>query len=53
MLVSHQSSVHVRERPKIPFLRTDNSCHSQRAEGWARHLKSDSIDANSASAPLY
>ena len=33
---------------KILFLCTGNSCRSQMAEGWARHLKSDSIDAYSA-----
>ena len=33
---------------KILFLCTGNSCRSQMAEGWARHLKSDVIDAYSA-----
>ena len=33
---------------KILFLCTGNSCRSQMAEGWARHLKSDEIDAYSA-----
>ena len=33
---------------KILFLCTGNSCRSQMAEGWARHLKSDSIQAFSA-----
>lgn len=36
------------ERLKILFLCTGNSCRSQMAEGWARHLKSDLIDAYSA-----
>ncbi len=30
------------------FLCTGNSCRSQMAEGWARHLKSDSINPYSA-----
>ena len=33
---------------KIMFLCTGNSCRSQMAEGWARHLKGDVIDAYSA-----
>ena len=33
---------------KILFLCTGNSCRSQMAEGWARHLKGDCIDAYSA-----
>lgn len=33
---------------KILFLCTGNSCRSQMAEGWARHLKADQIDAYSA-----
>ena len=33
---------------KILFLCTGNSCRSQMAEGWARHLKGDTIDAYSA-----
>ena len=33
---------------KILFLCTGNSCRSQMAEGWTRHLKSDLIDAYSA-----
>ncbi len=33
---------------KILFLCTGNACRSQIAEGWARHLKSDIIDAYSA-----
>jgi thioredoxin type arsenate reductase len=32
----------------ILFLCTDNSCRSHMAEGWARHLKGDVIDAYSA-----
>ena len=33
---------------KILFLCTGNSCRSQMAEGWARALKADVIDAYSA-----
>jgi arsenate reductase (thioredoxin) len=33
---------------KILFLCTGNSCRSQMAEGWARHLKRDQIEAHSA-----
>jgi len=35
-------------KKQILFLCTGNSCRSQMAEGWARHLKSESIDAYSA-----
>ena len=33
---------------KILFLCTANSCRSQMAEGWARHLKGDVLEAHSA-----
>jgi arsenate reductase len=33
---------------KILFLCTGNSCRSQMAEGWTRHLRSDRIEAYSA-----
>ncbi len=36
------------EKIKILFLCTGNSCRSQMAEGWARELKSDVIEAWSA-----
>jgi arsenate reductase len=36
------------EKLKVLFLCTGNSCRSQMAEGWARHLKSDVIEARSA-----
>jgi arsenate reductase len=36
------------EKIKVLFLCTGNSCRSQIAEGWARHLKADSIEAYSA-----
>jgi arsenate reductase len=35
-------------RLRILFLCTGNSCRSQMAEGWARALKSDSLEAYSA-----
>ena len=35
-------------RPKVFFLCTGNSCRSQLAEGWAKALKPDVIDAYSA-----
>jgi len=37
-----------KEKLKILFLCTGNSCRSQIAEGWARKLKSDCIEAFSA-----
>lgn len=36
------------QRLKILFLCTGNSCRSQMAEGWARELKSDQVEAFSA-----
>src|SRR5947207_3049980 len=33
---------------KVLFLCTGNSCRSQMAEGWARHLKGNAIEAYSA-----
>ncbi len=38
----------IREKIKILFLCTGNSCRSQMAEGWARHLKSDVVEPFSA-----
>jgi arsenate reductase len=38
----------MKDKIKILFLCTGNSCRSQMAEGWARYLKSDVIDAYSA-----
>jgi arsenate reductase len=41
--------------PKINvlFLCTGNSCRSQMAEGWARHLKGDLIEAYSAGIEVH
>ena len=33
---------------KVLFLCTGNSCRSQMAEGWARALKADALEAYSA-----
>jgi arsenate reductase len=35
-------------KTRILFLCTGNSCRSQMAEGWARHLKADAVEAFSA-----
>lgn len=37
-----------KKKIKVLFLCTGNSCRSQIAEGWAKHLKGDVIDAYSA-----
>ena len=38
----------MKDKMKILFLCTGNSCRSQMAEGWARYLKGDVIEAYSA-----
>jgi len=38
----------VKDKMKVLFVCTGNSCRSQMAEGWARHLKGDIIEAYSA-----
>ena len=37
-----------KEKIRVLFLCTGNACRSQMAEGWARHLKADVVDAYSA-----
>lgn len=41
------------QKIKILFLCTGNSCRSQMAEGWARKLKGDKIEAYSAGVAPY
>ena len=36
------------EKPRVLFLCTGNSCRSQMAEGWARHLLGERVEACSA-----
>lgn len=36
------------QRLRVLFLCTGNSCRSQMAEGWTRHLKGEGIEAHSA-----
>ena len=38
---------------KILFLCTGNSCRSQMAEGWARHLKGDALEPHSAGVEVH
>jgi arsenate reductase (thioredoxin) len=42
------AGTHVTPKLKVLFLCTGNSCRSQMAEGWARYLKGELLDAYSA-----
>ncbi len=46
--IHFQPQIVTKMKAKILFLCTGNSCRSQMAEGWARHLKNDVIEAYSA-----
>ena len=41
------------KKKKVLFLCTGNSCRSQMAEGWTKHLKADSIEAYSAGIEIH
>jgi arsenate reductase len=43
----------MKNRLKILFLCTGNSCRSQMAEGWARHLKGDVLEPYSAGIEIH
>ncbi len=43
----------MRRKQKVLFLCTGNSCRSQMAEGWAKALKADVIDAYSAGIEIH
>lgn len=43
----------MKEKLKVLFLCSGNSCRSQMAEGWARHLKGDVIEPYSAGIEIH
>ena len=43
----------MKNRLKILFLCTGNSCRSQMAEGWVRHLKGDALEPYSAGIEVH
>ena len=43
----------MRSKIKLLFLCTGNSCRSQMAEGWARHLKGDVLEPYSAGVEVH
>lgn len=45
--------IEIPQKVKILFLCTKNSCRSQIAEGWARHLKSEVLEPSSAGIEVY
>jgi len=45
---SQKGKTHMQGKLKILFLCTGNSCRSQMAEGWARHLHADKLEPYSA-----
>ena len=43
----------MKNKPRVLFLCTGNSCRSQMAEGWARKLKSNTLEAYSAGIEMH